>query len=125
MSKIRRLVQYIVVNSLFLYSIYVGFGQGEEGFKNISYFIAWIMILMSVFIFIEWSLSIKEGRAIKVIHDEPLIVPEWVDVVYDFLISGLFVYHGVWVTAVGYFLHTLVVHSYRAEVLKQQNTVDN
>lgn len=42
-------------------------------------------------------------------HNNEASVPAWLDVSYDLVITGTFVWFGAWVTAMFYFIHMLIL----------------
>lgn len=90
-------MRWIVVNSLFLVAIYVGYFEGVVGAKNLALFFAWVTIVFSFFMLSDASVDVmkKKGRS----------VPARISVSFELLVTCLFVWFGAWITAPFYLLH--------------------
>lgn len=106
-----RAFKWLLVNSLFAASLWFGLVQGIEGFRNIGLFIAWLTIVTSVFFFTD--------AAQKHLREKGPSVPLLIDWLFDAAITGLFVWHGYWVTAIFYVVHVILLNGARAKAKEE------
>lgn len=105
-----RLFKYIVINLIFVVSIYYGAVEGVAGAENLALFITWIMIIISPLFLVD---EVIESKEIREILQNP-IVPRWFDVALDLSILGAFIYYGWIITGVGYLLHILIINNVKS-----------
>lgn len=96
-SKIKSVLYWVIANTVFALCVYYGFFEEVAGAKNIALFIAWglsVLSLMYASDTVVASLK-KRGKAI----------PAPIDVAYDLVIIGVFIWFGYIITAIAYTIH--------------------
>lgn len=95
-----KLFRWILLNSLFVATIYYGLFEEVEGAKNVALGMAWVSIFLSFFLPTE--------KAVEATKDLKRTVPAWISVTLDIVVTLAFLWCGYAVTAALYFLHILL-----------------
>jgi hypothetical protein len=112
-SNLIKVSKYLLVNSIFSASLYYGYVEHVEGAERIALAIAWFCIVISWFANTE--------QAIKVIQENPSLIPAWLDRSFDFIVTAAFFWFGsVW-TASFYLLHILLILAAKEKAMEPAN----
>lgn len=96
-----RVITWVALNAIFLLAIWFGVIQGNDGALNLAYFMAWLTVFSGF-------LCMSPGLMHK-IREKGRSVPAPIDIGFDFLVLGIFAWHGSFVTAAFYFIHICCV----------------
>jgi hypothetical protein len=97
----KKIIRWIVINSLFVIAMYYAFVENINGAQNIVQFYAW-------FAFVIGLLALHPSAAKTLAASPEKLSPTWVrtiDVLYDTVCVIVFVWVGWQITAVAYLLH--------------------
>lgn len=99
----KRAVTWFITNAAFGAALWFGFVGGIEGAKNVAIFIVW-------YAFVGGLCAISSEIAQKLRAKGPP-VPVAMDATFDVLVIGFLAWHGSWVLAAVYMVHTLALHA--------------
>ena len=110
--------KYFIINGIFAACIYFGLFENIEGAKNLTLFIAWLSIIMSMFMLTDAAQEalVKQGGP---------SVPRWFDITLDIAVIGIFVWLNWTWTAAGYTLHMFMLIAAWQEVEKTVKANDS
>lgn len=110
-KKMKEYLHWFLINGIFGAFVYFGFYQDIDGAKNVAIGFTWLTFILSLF-FLSTEISdkcitesIEKGK--KGIY-MPLMY------IFDLAILSCFFWYGVTFTAIAYFLHMILIYSYRS-----------
>ena len=113
MIKFAKALKWILFNAVFLGFIIGALFFDSEGAKNVTLFIVTITLISSI-------ASVYSEETIKRRADKGFSVSKWLDITFDVIVTGLFVWHGWWYCALAAFSTLIFQIAYREEVEKVQ-----
>lgn len=102
-----RLFRWIIINLIFVISLYLGLFLGIEGAKNVALFMAWFSILASIFTLHE---DVQEAFR-KVFKKSGRTTPKSLNIAFDVCVIGAFVWAGFIFTGAAYLVHFILIEA--------------
>lgn len=109
-----KILKWFLINGIYAALVYFGLYENNAGALNVALFISWFTIIASFLLLSDESTKLlsKEGRA----------MPAWINVSFDLMIIGAFVWDGWWILSIFLMLSTLLTESVWIKV-KESNFV--
>ena len=90
-NKFLTVSRYIIINSVFLYSLYAAIILKIKGWENIATFVITLIFIIGVCIFIA-----RNSEEVLNTYTESannLVIPKWLNNLLDVAIAGFLIYH--------------------------------
>jgi len=100
MKKTLRILYWLIYSGLFMAMLFFGYEREINGLRNLALFCAWFHILISPFLWVK-DICLKA----KFLKINSL---KWMNLVFDIIIVGIFIWYGAIVTGIFYFFHMLI-----------------
>jgi len=97
----KRKINYIVTNSVFVAALYFGIYKGIDGAENIALFMAWFAIVISFFTF--------HDDLAKSMQEKGPSVPRYVDIGFDIIVASYLLWFDYTLTGSLYVVHTILI----------------
>lgn len=105
-------IYWLIINGFFATSMYFGFFQEVEAAESLAVFIAWLSIIVSLFLqgeAVQEELK-KKGRS----------VPKEFNILFDIGATAALVYGGWWITAFLYVIHSFLQEEAIKKALEEE-----
>jgi hypothetical protein len=111
-------IRWALFNGIFAVCVYFGVIEQKENVLNVALFFAWAISFLSLFTISDTF----KNEMMKKVEKEGYSVPEYVDIVFDLIITATFAWGGYFWTAAVYFLHLFLISASRTDI---QNELSN
>jgi hypothetical protein len=106
-----KLARYIIINGIFVFSLYFGYLKEVENARLLANFFIWACIILSAAPFMmDDKYKITAG-------EKGFSVPIVVDFIFDCLIASFLIYLGFWITGFLYLLHAFSMDKFKRDSL--------
>jgi len=93
-------IKYLVVNGVFCVLMYLAYFKDIKNAENVVIFWSWFLFVLSLFAITD--------DGVKSFSKTKRSFPEWVDLTFDTIFIGVFIWFGSFFTGTAYLMHSII-----------------
>ncbi len=115
--KIKAWSRWLFFNTCISITIYFGLWHNIDGAAKILQFYSFFLLFVSLFMLSDdFVLSIQQKHGLP-------IVPIWVDIPFDIMVSLALIWHGFFFSAAAFIIHMIFMNRWRKTIIKKQDNL--